>query len=237
MSPHNRDRRGLEPAQGAGMHDLGRDRRPVDGRGRRAALARPGRRGGRRRRRAALTFLQISDSHVGFDKPANPNALGTLEEAIDKIKALPAKPAFMIHTGDITHLSKVSEFDDAEQHHLAGRPRRALRAGRARHHRRRRQALSASATAGHQGRGLVQLRRRRRALRRPRQRGEPQGRRPRQSRQRAARLARGRPQGPLRLDADRGVRPHPALDGLSRSGAGAPTTASRRSACSSASAR
>ena len=64
---------------------------------------------------SGLTFLQISDSHMGFDKPANPNAKGTLEEAIARIKALPEKPAFMIHTGDITHLSKVSEFDDAEK--------------------------------------------------------------------------------------------------------------------------
>jgi 3',5'-cyclic AMP phosphodiesterase CpdA len=63
----------------------------------------------------ALTFLQISDSHVGFDKPANPNAKGTLEEAIDRVKAQPARPAFMIHTGDITHLSKPAEFDDAEK--------------------------------------------------------------------------------------------------------------------------
>jgi 3',5'-cyclic AMP phosphodiesterase CpdA len=62
-----------------------------------------------------LTFLQISDSHMGFDKPANPNAKGTLEEAIARIKAMPAKAAFMIHTGDITHLSKDSEFDDAEK--------------------------------------------------------------------------------------------------------------------------
>jgi len=62
-----------------------------------------------------LTFLQISDSHVGFDRPANPNALGTLEEAINKVKALPTKPSFMIHTGDITHLSKVAEFDNAER--------------------------------------------------------------------------------------------------------------------------
>jgi 3',5'-cyclic AMP phosphodiesterase CpdA len=62
-----------------------------------------------------LTFLQISDSHMGFDKPANPNAKGTLEEAITRIKAIPTKPAFMIHTGDITHLSKESEFDDAEK--------------------------------------------------------------------------------------------------------------------------
>jgi 3',5'-cyclic AMP phosphodiesterase CpdA len=62
-----------------------------------------------------FTFLQISDSHMGFDKPANPNAKGTLEEAIEHVKALPAKPAFMIHTGDISHLSKPSQFDDAER--------------------------------------------------------------------------------------------------------------------------
>src|ERR1700757_1159841 len=60
-----------------------------------------------------LTFLQISDSHVGFHAPANPNAIGTLGEAIGKIKALPAKPSFMIHTGDITHLSRPAEFDNA----------------------------------------------------------------------------------------------------------------------------
>jgi 3',5'-cyclic AMP phosphodiesterase CpdA len=62
-----------------------------------------------------LSFLQISDSHVGFDKAANPNAIGTLEEAIAKIKTLPEKPAFIIHTGDITHLSKQSEFDNADR--------------------------------------------------------------------------------------------------------------------------
>ncbi len=62
-----------------------------------------------------LSFLQISDSHVGFDKPANPNALGTLEEAIAKVNALPKKPAFMIHTGDISHLSLASQFDDADR--------------------------------------------------------------------------------------------------------------------------
>ena len=61
-----------------------------------------------------LTFAQISDSHVGFDKPANPNARGTLEEAIAKINGLPQKPAFMIHTGDISHLSKEKEFDNAD---------------------------------------------------------------------------------------------------------------------------
>jgi 3',5'-cyclic AMP phosphodiesterase CpdA len=62
-----------------------------------------------------FSFLQISDSHVGFDKPANPNALGTLQEAIGKVKTLPGAPAFMIHTGDITHLSKADQFDNADQ--------------------------------------------------------------------------------------------------------------------------
>jgi Icc protein len=62
-----------------------------------------------------FTFLQISDSHVGFDKPANPDALSTLRQAIDRIKLLPVKPSFMIHTGDISHLSKDKEFDDADQ--------------------------------------------------------------------------------------------------------------------------
>lgn len=66
-----------------------------------------------------LTFLQISDSHIGFDKAANPHTSATLEEAIRKVKALPAQPAFMIHTGDITHLSKPQEFDDAE-HIISG---------------------------------------------------------------------------------------------------------------------
>ena len=64
---------------------------------------------------SGLTFLQISDSHVGFDKPANPNVKSTLEAAIKKVQMVKTKPAFMIHTGDITHLSKVQEFDDAQQ--------------------------------------------------------------------------------------------------------------------------
>jgi 3',5'-cyclic AMP phosphodiesterase CpdA len=64
---------------------------------------------------SSLTFMQISDSHVGFDKPANPNTSSTLEAAIGKIRALPAKPSFMIHTGDISHLSKPSQFDEADK--------------------------------------------------------------------------------------------------------------------------
>jgi Icc protein len=64
---------------------------------------------------SGFSFLQISDSHIGFNKPANPDPLGTLKEAIGKAGGLPAKPAFMIHTGDITHLSKPGQFDDAEK--------------------------------------------------------------------------------------------------------------------------
>ncbi len=62
-----------------------------------------------------FSFLQLSDSHVGFSKPANPNALGTLQEAVAKIKAMPHQPSFYLHTGDISHLSRDSEFDDADQ--------------------------------------------------------------------------------------------------------------------------
>ncbi|MFE1598915.1 metallophosphoesterase family protein [Methylobacterium sp. ID0610] len=64
---------------------------------------------------SGLAFLQISDSHVGFDKAANPDALGTLREAVARIGLLPVKPAFILHTGDISHLSKDREFDDADQ--------------------------------------------------------------------------------------------------------------------------
>jgi 3',5'-cyclic AMP phosphodiesterase CpdA len=62
-----------------------------------------------------FNFLQISDSHIGFKQAANPNPLLTLQEAIGKVGTLAAKPAFMIHTGDISHLSRAAEFDDAEK--------------------------------------------------------------------------------------------------------------------------
>jgi Icc protein len=62
-----------------------------------------------------FTFLQISDSHIGFAKPANPDAHVTYREAVAKIKALDAKPDFIIHTGDVSQLSKDQEFDDADQ--------------------------------------------------------------------------------------------------------------------------
>src|SRR4030095_9198942 len=62
-----------------------------------------------------LRFVQISDSHIGFDKPANTDVAATLREAIAKIKAEPEPPAFVLHTCDLTHLSKPAEFDTLQQ--------------------------------------------------------------------------------------------------------------------------
>ncbi|MBV8911286.1 MAG: metallophosphoesterase [Gammaproteobacteria bacterium] len=60
-------------------------------------------------------FLQISDTHIGFHKDANPDVAGTLSATIDLANGLPEPPALVLHTGDITHLSKPGEFDLAEQ--------------------------------------------------------------------------------------------------------------------------
>jgi Icc protein len=62
-----------------------------------------------------LSFVQISDSHMGFNKPANPDVAATLQAAVDKINALSTPPEFLLHTGDISHLSKPEEFDTVEQ--------------------------------------------------------------------------------------------------------------------------
>jgi 3',5'-cyclic AMP phosphodiesterase CpdA len=62
-----------------------------------------------------LSFVQISDTHIGFNKPANEHVTDTLQKAIAAINALPVQPAFVVHTGDISHLSKPAEFDLAKQ--------------------------------------------------------------------------------------------------------------------------
>src|SRR4029077_13144294 len=62
-----------------------------------------------------FSFVQISDSHIGFNKPANPDVTATLQTAINKINAMPQKPDFIIHTGDLSQLSKPSEFDTLDQ--------------------------------------------------------------------------------------------------------------------------
>jgi 3',5'-cyclic AMP phosphodiesterase CpdA len=60
-------------------------------------------------------FVQISDTHIGFNKEANPDVAGSLTQAIDMVNGMTEQPALVIHTGDITHLSKPAEFDLAQQ--------------------------------------------------------------------------------------------------------------------------
>ena len=67
------------------------------------------------RRLGRPLFLQISDTHIGFAKDANPDVNGTLTRTIALVNAMPEQPALIIHTGDITHLSKPAEFDLAQQ--------------------------------------------------------------------------------------------------------------------------
>jgi len=62
-----------------------------------------------------LSFVQISDSHIGFNKPANPDVAGTLQAAIGKINAMPNAPSFVLHTGDLSHLAQAEEFDTLDQ--------------------------------------------------------------------------------------------------------------------------
>jgi 3',5'-cyclic AMP phosphodiesterase CpdA len=62
-----------------------------------------------------FSFIQISDSHIGFSKEANPDVTATLQVAVDRINSTAAQPDFLLHTGDISQLSKPSEFDTAEQ--------------------------------------------------------------------------------------------------------------------------
>ncbi|WP_263374088.1 metallophosphoesterase family protein [Granulicella aggregans] len=64
---------------------------------------------------SSFSFVQISDSHIGFNKPANQDVTGTLKLAIDKINALSVRPELLLHTGDITHSAKPAEFDTAQQ--------------------------------------------------------------------------------------------------------------------------
>jgi 3',5'-cyclic AMP phosphodiesterase CpdA len=62
-----------------------------------------------------FSFVQISDSHIGFNKPANAHVAQTLATAVAAINALPNQPAFVMHTGDVTHLAKPEQFDTAKQ--------------------------------------------------------------------------------------------------------------------------
>jgi hypothetical protein len=62
-----------------------------------------------------FSFVQISDSHIGFNKAANPDVTGTLQAAIAKINAMPVAPKFILHTGDLSHLAQADQFDTLDQ--------------------------------------------------------------------------------------------------------------------------
>jgi 3',5'-cyclic-AMP phosphodiesterase len=62
-----------------------------------------------------FTFVQISDTHIGFNKEANPDPSATMQAALNRIANLPKRPSMILHTGDVTHLSKPTEFDAAWQ--------------------------------------------------------------------------------------------------------------------------
>jgi hypothetical protein len=70
-----------------------------------------------------LHFVQISDTHLGFNKPANPDVAGTLNATIEKMNALPQEPEFIIHTGDLSHSSKPEEFDTLDQMLKSAKPK------------------------------------------------------------------------------------------------------------------
>jgi hypothetical protein len=86
------------------------------------ALARCGEMG--KAQKGELAFVQISDSHMGFDKPANPDVVGTFKAAIEKINALPVEPEFILHTGDIFSHENGLSTSDSWRHVCLGRQAR-----------------------------------------------------------------------------------------------------------------
>src|SRR5256885_1657095 len=64
---------------------------------------------------ADFTFVQVSDSHIGFNKGVYSDVVGTFQQTVDRVNALPKPPSLVLHTGDLTHLSKPAEFDTVSQ--------------------------------------------------------------------------------------------------------------------------
>jgi 3',5'-cyclic-AMP phosphodiesterase len=62
-----------------------------------------------------FTFVQVSDSHIGFNNVPNTDVTGTFQKAIGRIGALPTRPAFVLHTGDVSHLSRPDQYDTVDQ--------------------------------------------------------------------------------------------------------------------------
>ena len=122
--------------------------------------------------RADLSFVQISDSHIGFNQARqHRRRRRPSRRPSTEINALPTPPAFMLHTGDMTHLAKPEEFDTVQQI-LKARPAQDVFyvPGRARRPQRRRQGIPGALRQRHAGQRLAQLRQQRRAFHRAGQR-------------------------------------------------------------------
>ena len=166
-----------------------------------------------------LSFVQISDSHIGFANAPNMDTPGTLREAIDRVNQLKGNSPLMIHTGDVSHLSKDGQFDTAEQiirgagletHYVPGEHDVLVDDGKAFFERFTKGGPQGWYSFDQQGVHFVGLNN----VQNLKAGGLGQ------SRPGAARMAGRRPPRPLRQSADRGVRPYPALDGLPRLGLG-----------------
>jgi predicted MPP superfamily phosphohydrolase len=139
---------------------------------------------------ADFTFVQISDSHIGFNKPANPDVTATLQIAINKINAMPHKPDFIIHTGDLSQRSKPSEFDTLDQA-LKGASAQQIYFVPGEHDgaKRQRRGISRALRERHKRCGILQLRSQEGAFRRSRECGQLESRRHGLSRAGTARVA------------------------------------------------
>ena len=172
-------------------------------------------------------FVQISDSHIGFNKPANADVNATLQIAIDKINALPQAPGLPDpyrrsdasgQTGGVRHARPTAAGRQSETNILCSR--------RTRQRDRRRQGIPGALRQGHQRNRLVQLRPPRRAFRGAGEFGGAGGHG--QTGSRTTGLAEGRFERPFGQHADRLVRAYSFVDACIPIGAGAPPTARKR---------
>ena len=169
----------------------------------------------RRRKTGTPLFVQISDTHIGFNKEANPDVVGTLNRSHRQVNALPRPPALALHTGDVTHLSKAGEFDMANQ--LLSRLKVSeMHVVPGEHDVTDGPGAEFFARFGKPSgnRGYYSFDPSGRAFRRPGQCDELQAQRSGRAGRGPAGLAEGRSGRPFRQPADRGLRPYAALDHL-----------------------
>jgi hypothetical protein len=152
------------------MHGLGWDGRAVQ-RDRWTPQLAHAREHGAAAASATFNFVQISDSHIGFHKPANPDVAATFRETIARINALPQAPDFILHTAISRNFLKRKEFDDLQQMLTACKDEAGLFCSwRTRRPERQWGAISGALRKGHARQRLVQLRLQGRTFRRAGQR-------------------------------------------------------------------